>query len=291
MNNLPTDIITYIGNTHLNLKDIVHWQSINKKWQLILSNIIWSDILFNVKIIDTDILRSILSRHKFRKVNLNNTMIKDDFAKLLSHCYEISAKNCFHLTDKFVLGLKKCHSLDIMRCFNIRGSFLKTKSDWRYLNVNGCYQFELDYLKNISAEPVVKAMDASPKAPPYRVEEILYDINNEKYFNVFDNDLSYDDIFRGYSDISDSDVEGIISKYIVARTEYIKAFLSMDSEENFRETLIEKTQLYGLEIMWIFEITYRNLKSKESVFRKQIYFSHPLKNLREMYKAYLFNIL
>ena len=145
MDNIPIDIITYIGDTYLNLKDIVHWQSTNKKWQQLLSNIIWPTIIFNIKIMDTDILRKILTCHKFRRVNLNNTMIKDDFARLLSHCYEISARNCFHLTDNFVLGLKSCHSLDITRCVNIRGTFLKTKSEWRYLNVNGCYQFKLKY--------------------------------------------------------------------------------------------------------------------------------------------------
>src|SRR5690606_15447774 len=135
--------------------DIIHWQSINKKSQLLLSNIIWPTILFNIKIMDTDILRNILTHHKFRRVNLNNTMIKDDFARLLSHCYEISARNCFHLTDCFVLGLNSCHSLDITRCVNIKGKFLETKSEWKYLNVNGCYQFKKKYLKNISVRKIL----------------------------------------------------------------------------------------------------------------------------------------
>ena len=40
MDIISIDIIKYIGDAYLDLSDIIQWQSVNKKWQIVLSNIV-----------------------------------------------------------------------------------------------------------------------------------------------------------------------------------------------------------------------------------------------------------
>ena len=51
MDIIPIDIIRYIGDAYLDLPDIVQWQSVNRKWQTVISNIVWSTIPFDNEIL------------------------------------------------------------------------------------------------------------------------------------------------------------------------------------------------------------------------------------------------
>lgn len=251
MNSLAVDLVIYIGDTHLSVKEIVQWGSINKAWKEIIANIIWPTVLFNYKIMNVDILQDVLNRHKFRKVNLSDTMITDDFRILLSHCFEVNIKNCFNLTDKFIDGLKSCHSLNATNCFNIKGSFMNDSKKWLLLDLNGCYQFE-----SKSSEEVI-----------------------QEYFNInlikFPDAPSFKDIFRGHLvNISYSETEKIISKYIKERTKYIEAFLGSSSSKPYKEIIEEREIIVGSTITTMFKKVYNALIDANPVFYKLLYFPH-----------------
>lgn len=251
MNNLTADLIIYIGDTHLTVKEIVQWGSINKKWKEIITNIIWPTVVFNFKIMDNNILWNVLTRHKFRKVDLSNTMITDNFGILLSHCFEVTIKNCFNLTDIFVNGLKSCHSLNATNCFNIKGSFMNDSKKWLLLDLNGCYQFKSKSSEEVIQEYFNINLKMFPDAPPFK------------------------DIFRGHPvNISYSETEKIISKYIEERTKYIEAFLGIDASKPYKEIIEEKETIIGSTTITMFKKVYNALIDANPVFYKLLYFPH-----------------
>lgn len=103
----------------------------------------------NLSLMHENYINKFLSMYKFRKMDLSNTMITDDFAPKLSNCYELILKNCFNITDDFIGNLTNCHSLDISNCVNVTGSFLLHQNVWRKLVLTGCYLFKYDSLCDV----------------------------------------------------------------------------------------------------------------------------------------------
>lgn len=268
---IPNDIIKYIGDAYLDLVDIVHWQNVNKTWQKLLSNIVWSAIPYEIKIMDTEILRGILTCHKFRKVNLSDTMITDDFGELLKDCYEVIVMNCFNLTDQFVMALENCYSLNIMKCVNVTGIFLETKRKWNYLNVNGCYRFDLAMLDKIEKINIDSEIFSDINDIKYIAEKSRYYQENSRKFS-FPMAPSWKDIFRGYPKTLDYEsTENVINDYISKRTKYIESFIGINLGRTIQYIFRDRTK-YNAEIVDSVKNVYERFMIQDLIFDNDLYF-------------------
>jgi len=213
---VPFDIIIYLADLFLELRDIIRLRGIGTEWNKILSRTLWPTHLYKINFLNENFFQQNLQTNKFRRVDLSDTMITDDFAKFLTHCTDVVVRQCFYLTDEFVIGLDNCTRLDVTKCINIKGTFLETKPKWDYLNLNGCLGFNKDY-----TEKIIKMNDKS---------EIVYDkLHSEKFDQVI-SPPTYRDIFRGYDRLTYTKTKNIMSTYVDERTRFLKVLT--DSDEN-----------------------------------------------------------
>ena len=142
-NTIIKDIVNLIGQD-FTIVQIVRMTTINKNICYQIRENVWAHQVADLSFFDQKVICNILDTYNFTNLDLNNTMITDNFNGNLSRVTKLSVKNCVNLTDEFVINnLPCCTHLDLTGCINITGSFILRRPKWTILGLSGCFFIDI----------------------------------------------------------------------------------------------------------------------------------------------------
>src|SRR5438477_9016589 len=97
-----SEIISTIG-IFLEMNDFVTLSETNRSFNKIINHDIKLTKMVNLQFLRNVDIYEFINYHHFRKINMSNTMITDDFpGELLMNCHELILHHCHNITDNFI---------------------------------------------------------------------------------------------------------------------------------------------------------------------------------------------
>ena len=143
---------------HLELKELIKMELLNKRIRKLIRTTKWTDIMVDLsrkKFVHFDY---VIGNYQFVKFDLSFTKIidlrklkkchtldlswcdkiTDESVKELKNCHRLNLNGCIKITDNGVKKLKNCHTLGLARCDKITDDGVKELKNCHILSLYGC---------------------------------------------------------------------------------------------------------------------------------------------------------